>query len=181
MRVTEYLTPSAEKLLEELPIARSTLDLLVETFSNHVWKIDDRPRARQVKDLLAGSPVLSGWNGPGHRIDKNLLPKDLKALVTVDYQSINNSSVLCIFTLEVMTDNKQAVPTNLMKFQLAENFANGDVPHLGIGIVFSKEHDLIAGGGNRRGVAWSGLYETALRSLYNKTIHTPVALITLGL
>lgn len=181
MQVTEYLTPSAEKLLEELPIARSTLDLLIETFKNHVWKIDNQPRAKQVKDLLASSPVLSGWNGQGHRIDGNSLPKALEAFVKVDYQSVNNSTVQCVFTLEVMTDNKQALSANLMKFQLAADFDKGDTPHLGIGIVFSKDHDEIAGGGNRSGVAWAGLYETALRSLYNKSIQTPVALIMLGL
>lgn len=180
MYVSQYLSASAEALVKEVPAARMVLDELVSLLKSHVWQIADEPRAKQVKDLLANSDVLSGWNGPGHRIDGNLLPRDLAAFVKVDYQSVNNADVECFFTLEVMTDNKQALPTNLMKFQLAADFASGDRRHLGIGIVFSKEHDQIDGGGNKSGVAWADLYETALRSLYNKTIQTPVALIVLG-
>jgi hypothetical protein len=181
MQVSIYLSPAAENLLMETPGSQAVIEEIVDALKGYSWKIQEKARAEQLKDFLATIPRIAGWNGPGYRVDGNALPKELAAFVKVDFQSINNSEAQCIYTLEVLSDNKQALPTNLMKFQLASDLAKGDKPHLGIGIAFTSEHSQSGGGGNTSGVGWADLYENALRTLFAKTITTPVILIKIGL
>lgn len=181
MRVMEYSNEAANELFRSFPTGRQVLDQIVDALNNHKWQYrDDLPRAEQIRQLLSQLPITKGWYEE-KRFDGNSLPDALSVFVTADFQSINNSSAECVYTIEVLGDNKQALPANLLKFQFARDLDSSLRRHLGIAIAFTEEHRLNGQGGNTSGVAWAELYENALRLLYNGVISTPLVLLKLGL
>lgn len=181
MRVSDYSNEAANKLLESVPSTRDTVNRIVAALKEHDWQYrDDIPRAEQIRTLIGDLDLSDGWH-VNKRFDGNRLPADLGVFVTADFQSVNNENVECVYTLEVLGDNKQALPANLLKFQLANDLDPSDRPHLGVAIAFSEDHRLRGKGGNTSGVAWADLYESALRLIYPGVIKTPLVLLKVGL
>jgi hypothetical protein len=175
MQVTQIRNQAAELALAQSEgLAKS-----LQEISNQLATINlDEADPKQLGSAflisqISNLPFIDGWREKVSII-RDFPSKYPKGHIKVDFQSRLTSDSGSCLTLELFADNREALGTNLLKLQIA-NEVNGVIGEtLGIGIVLSATLKKAGWDGS---VATEDEYEYAMRHTYAKFILTPVVLL----
>lgn len=136
--------------------------------------------SKQVKDHMFNQLIAEGWR-PRFKIDRNV--SDLYPLANYVLDAIKDfSSEDCKHThrffVEFCFDNRQAIGSNVLKFEVASRAA-AESNYLPVPVLICADSDALKHFGWDGSIASANEYEYALRVIYKSIIHNPPIILAL--
>ena len=147
----------------------------------NVLALADGGPSRQVRDLVEGKMLTSGWESRV-LLDRQLPSEISLANYTVDYQLIFESQACdCKHQLivEMCFDNRQAIGTNLLKADFANRSFNSSPKRASIAILVVLNSGARESGRWDNGVGVQDEYSLALRRVYADNVSTTILLLVI--
>jgi hypothetical protein len=179
MRIEERITGRdtsdlCEIAIDTIKTLQSSLEaVIIETST-------DTSASKQVKDHMFNQLVKDGWR-PRFKIDKNvtdlypLANYVLDAMQDIPAESCNH---LHRFFVEFCFDNRQAIGSNILKFEVASRGAL-EASFMPVPILICADSDALKHFGWDSSIASANEYEYALRVVYRNIINHPAIILAL--
>lgn len=179
MRIEERITGrDAEVLCQIVKESIKTLQASLEAVI--IETSTDTSASKQVKDHMFNQLVMDGWR-PRFKIDKNiseLYPIANYILDAMQDFSSDDCNHIHRLLVEFCFDNRQAIGSNILKFEVASRSALESNVHP-VPILICADPEALKHFGWDASIANANEYEYAVRDVYRKIIQHPPIILAL--